>query len=356
MNCECTTGCRTLNVLLPDWEGGFSHLRTLRIGNDWNVDGDAPHVRVNIGPTCVWKSIQDVSTFLKTILSEREFSVVQFSWQPGACKSGKMNEPKPCAFAEIAPSRSSTLYRLMEEKRLETWFQPIFNFDTLEPWGFECLVRARDDDGKIISPAELLKWAETEHLTFMFDRVCRELHIASAARANLPANSAILVNFIPTAIYDPEFCLRTTEAAVKKANIEPGRIIFEAVESEDVTDRAHLVSILQYYRQAGFRVALDDVGSGYAGLGMLADIDPDLIKIDRSLITKAVESEMHRFVCRSLVELGRKTQKLVLAEGIEREIERELFRELGVNLVQGFLFAKPTPDPIKLLAESPVQL
>ena len=108
----------------------------------------------------------------------------------------------------------------------------------------------------------------------------------------------------------------------------------------------HLRSILDYYRRLGFRVALDDLGSGYSGLAVLGDLDPDLIKIDRYLISKAVESPMHRSICESLVQLGKTHHgKLVLAEGVETVGEKELLSAMGVDLFQGYLFGRPAPIP-----------
>jgi EAL domain-containing protein (putative c-di-GMP-specific phosphodiesterase class I) len=206
-------------------------------------------------------------------------------------------------------------------------------------------MRGRGEDGKMISPAQIIEWAHQEQLVFMLDRVCRETHLRNAGLANIAPHANLLINFMPTAIYKPAFCLQTTMAAAKEAGIDPSRIIFEVVEQYEVPDRDHLSNILSYYRQHGYRVALDDLGSGYAGLTLLADLDPDLVKIDRELVAKSVKSPTHRAVCDALVRIGRDTDKLVLAEGIETADELQLMRLMGVDLLQGFYLGKPAAIP-----------
>ena len=95
----------------------------------------------------------------------------------------------------------------------------------------------------------------------------------------------------------------------------------------------------------GFQVALDDVGSGFSGLNMLGDLDPDLIKIDRQLIENARDSELHQKICSALVDIGRSRDKLVLAEGIETQQDHDFATRIGANLVQGFFYGKPSPNP-----------
>ena len=206
-------------------------------------------------------------------------------------------------------------------------------------------MRGRALDGSLVSPATLLDWAHQEHLTFMLDRVVRELHLRAAGRLHVPDHCQFLVNFLPTAIYRPDFCLATTVRAARESGIAPERIIFEVVETEKMADHDHLRRILAHYREKGFRVALDDVGSGYSGLSLLGDLDPDMIKIDRELVRKAAESATHRGICASLVGLGRDHGHLVLAEGVETEAEWRVMEELGVDLFQGFLFGRPSPIP-----------
>ena len=177
----------------------------------------------------------------------------------------------------------------------------------------------------------------------MFDRVCRELHIGRAGRSGAGAEHLFLINFLPSVIYEPAFCLRTTVQALEGTGLQPGQIVFEVVETEGIEDHAHLRDILRYYRDHGFRVALDDLSSGYSGLSLMADLDPDLIKIDRGVVARSVDSAAHGEVCRAIVGLARSRGRRVLAEGVETTAQRDFMRALGVDLMQGFLFGRPAP-------------
>ena len=100
-------------------------------------------------------------------------------------------------------------------------------------------------------------------------------------------------------------------------------------------------------------MALDDVGAGHASLSLIGDLSPDIIKIDRSLVQRSVRSKVHAAICESIVQIGHTADTLVLAEGIETRAEFDFFRALGCDLFQGFLFAKPSPQPALTSAFQP---
>lgn len=177
----------------------------------------------------------------------------------------------------------------------------------------------------------------------MLDRLSRETHLKNAGQRIPDLESTyVLINFLPSSIYRPDFCLRSTSVAASKAGIRPDRVVFEVVETESIDDMDHLNSILTHYRKAGFKVALDDVGSGFSSLGALAELNPDLIKIDKSLIRRAHDSQLHRDVCKALVELGRDRELCVLAEGIETEDDERFAISIGADLLQGFFIGRPS--------------
>ena len=119
------------------------------------------------------------------------------------------------------------------------------------------------------------------------------------------------------------------------------RLIFELTENEQITDYDHLRRIFEVYRSHSFRTALDDFGSGFSGLGLLAQFKPDVVKIDMSLI-RGLDSDTRRHaVVGGVVELCRKLSTNVVAEGIETTAELSALREIGVSLFQGYLFSRP---------------
>lgn len=370
MSCECQDGRRVLRVRSEALGQRYPEFVELSAANRWTItpdtfDGlDTQCLHVPFGGDAAWQTISEFVNFLRTVLTEQRMQPLVAAWLPqgeaaltgggssgcaSGCSSGSAGGCAMQAQADqpllaMSPLDATALVSMLRENRIETWYQPVFFAGSHELWGHECLMRGRADDGSLVSPGQLLDWARQERLIFMLDRVCRETHIANAAAA-LPEDASILINFLPTAIYEPVFCLRTTKAAVKRAGIEPGRVIFEVVESEAVTEMNHLRRILDHYREGGFRIALDDVGSGYAGLTLMAELSPDLIKIDRELVINAPSSKMHRIICNALCEIARQSGKLCLAEGIETAEQYDTMRSIGADLVQGFYFAKPAPDP-----------
>lgn len=346
MPCHCKTDARLLAVLAPNLEE-YPEILAFAAESGWRVDRSFEAALVDAGGESRWSGVADVAAFLRTVLDDRRFAALRAAWlergRPVEAQVPALIHAAP--LAEMSAVDSSRLAALLRHGRIETWFQPVFWTGTLEVWGYECLMRGRTAEGELIGAGTLLEWAHQEHLAFMLDRAAREAHLRAAGAAEVPPGVHFLVNFLPTAIYRPEFCLATTVRAAREGGIDPDRVVFEVVETERIGDREHLRSILAYYRREGFKVALDDVGSGWSGLALLGDLEPDLVKIDRELVARAVDSPFHREICAALVRLGKQNGELVLAEGVETEAEWKVLEDLGVNLFQGYLFARPSPVP-----------
>lgn len=239
------------------------------------------------------------------------------------------------------------LLHVIEQRALITYFQPIFTAQTKELFAFECLSRGLDKDGKIIPPVELFESAKLLGLQFALDRLAREKAIENASKAQITKHK-VFINFVPTAIYNPKDCLQTTIAALYKYNLKPSNLVFEVIESEFIKDVAHLRGILDFYRTEGFQSALDDFGSGYASLKMLDELSPDYVKIDLHFIRGIDKDDFKQSVIKAIVSLARSKNITTLAEGIETESEYEVIKSLGVDLVQGYLFGRPSADAPKI--------
>lgn len=346
MTCKCQSDRRAVALVAKDLPTAFPELRRLE-GEDWAVDDDLAAVKVTLGSDRRFRTLADLAAFLRNALSSSQFTKVRAAWiEPDAALRDQLEaliHADP--IADLAPLPSGPLLDILQRNGIETWYQPIFQADSREIWGYECLMRARSEDGEIIPPSRVLSWARQEDLLFMLDRICRETHLSNAGRV-VSSDAHLLINFLPTTIYVPEFCLRTTALAAKRAGVQPDRVIFEVVETEQVVNRIDLRNILSHYRASGFGVALDDMGAGYAGLAMLADLDPDLIKLDRDMVRGAPGSAMYREICESIIKLAKEHGKLVLAEGVETEEEEDVVLSLGVDLLQGFRYGAPAPTPL----------
>jgi len=214
-------------------------------------------------------------------------------------------------------------------------YQPIVDLRDASVFAHEALVRGPAGEG-----AHSVLSQVTEHNRYRFDQACRVKAIKGAAA--LGVRERVSINFLPNAIYRPELCIRTTLAAARAHGFPLERIIFEVTEGERVEDGPWFAEILREYKRSGFMTAIDDFGAGYAGLKLLADFQPDLVKLDMDLIRHLDADRSRRSIVRHLVRLCREMGIEVIAEGIETPAERDALRDEGVYLMQGYLFARPT--------------
>lgn len=114
-----------------------------------------------------------------------------------------------------------------------------------------------------------------------------------------------------------------------------------STEGERVEDGPWFAEILREYKRCGFKTAIDDFGAGYAGLKLLADFQPDLIKIDMDLVRQVDQDPARQAIVKHLVRLCDEMRIEVIAEGIETAAERDFLFDAGIHLMQGYLFAKP---------------
>lgn len=245
----------------------------------------------------------------------------------------------------IGRERGRWLSELMEAERLTCHFHPIV--DSADPQrvhAHECLLRGREADGSMVFPDRLFPAARAAELMFHLDRAARLTAIRESHRHAL--NGKVFINFNPTAIYDPQFCLQSTLREVERAGLSPRQFVFEVVESEEIADAGHLERILRFYRDHGFAVALDDLGAGYGSLGLLERLRPDYVKIDRDLVSGVDRDAYKAKIMSSLIGLSRELGVAMIAEGVETRAEWQWLRQHGVDYCQGFFFARPaTPPP-----------
>lgn len=216
-------------------------------------------------------------------------------------------------------------------------FQPIYDAVAGRVWGYEALVRGMSGEGAY----EVLSRIAPEQ-KYRFDQDCRVKAIELASRL-FPAGEDLMlsINFMPNAVYEPVACLRATLRAAARCSFPTSSIMFEFTEDEEVTDTTHLIDIITEYRKHHFTTAIDDFGAGHAGLGLLVEFQPDLIKIDMKLIRGVDHSPARQAVVTGVVGIARDLDITVLAEGIETEAEFLFLEAAGVRLFQGYWFAKP---------------
>ncbi len=213
-------------------------------------------------------------------------------------------------------------------------FQPIVDLVRKEIFAFEALVRGLD--GR--SAAEVLLQVDETNM-FAFDQACRVMAIKQASL--LKMDTRLSINFIPDAVYEPQSCIRATLEVSEEYCFPKDHLIFEVLEGERVTSREHLASIFSAYSSLGFMTALDDFGEGYSGLNHLLRLRPDILKIDMAIVRGIDLDDRKRSIMRAMVGLTKDLGIRLIAEGVETEDEVMTLRELGVELFQGYVVARP---------------
>ena len=221
-------------------------------------------------------------------------------------------------------------------------YQPIVDLNLRSIYAHEALVRGPAGE----SAASVLAQVNEDN-RYRFDQACRVKAIKGASALGIGEHLSI--NFLPNAIYKPELCIRTTLEAARTYDFPLERIIFEVTEGERVDDGPWFASILREYRRCGLKTAIDDFGAGYAGLSLLADFQPDLVKLDMGLVRNVDTDRARRTIVQSLVRMCEDMGILVIAEGVETASERDALRDAGIYLMQGYFFARPAFQSVALV-------
>ena len=213
-------------------------------------------------------------------------------------------------------------------------FQPIVNIKNGQIYAQEALVRGLKGEGahSILSRID-------ENNRYSFDQKARDKALQSALSCNW--DGAISINFMPNAVYYPEYCLSQTLSTCEKLGINPARLIFEWSEKEYLTEYDHIRHVISSYKHLNFKVAFDDFGGLYSNFNLLTAYHPDIIKLDRHYVVGIEHDKRRRAVVKAMVGLCRDLGIDFVVEGVETIEEFKVLQDLGVDLMQGFLLARP---------------
>lgn len=213
-------------------------------------------------------------------------------------------------------------------------FQPIVDISLAQIVTYEALVRGPQGEsaGSIISQV-------TDDLLYRFDQACRVRAIEMASALGM--QTALSINFLPNAVYEPEACIQATLEVSERVGWPTHRLIFEITETERVQDRQHMCNIIDAYRSMGFKTALDDFGNGYANFDLLTDLTPDKLKIDRELVMNCDSDLRRQAILNAIILLAQELNTTLIAEGVETRAEALWLARAGIVRQQGFYFARP---------------
>jgi|TARA_R110000851_G_scaffold273049_1_gene425737 EAL domain-containing protein (putative c-di-GMP-specific phosphodiesterase class I) len=221
-------------------------------------------------------------------------------------------------------------------------FQPIVDVTNESVYAYEALVRGLGGEG-----AHSVLSKVNGKNRYSFDQICRVKAVKLAARLGM--KTRLSINFMPNAVYNPEYCIRTTLAAAKTYKFDTRKIIFELIETEDLSSLDHLVGIINTYQEMGFHTALDDFGAGYSRYNILMASPPNLLKLDMALVRDVHKEPNKQAVVAGIITMMDQLGGRIVAEGVETKEEYFWLRSQGITLFQGYLFAKPgfecLPEP-----------
>jgi len=240
--------------------------------------------------------------------------------------------------ARDAEDRTRRLREIIDDEAVTTLVHPLFDLSDMSVIGYEALSRG-PADSEFERPDKLFRVAYDSDLVLRLERLCRKKAL-EAARA-LPEDRMLFLNIEPEAVADPELREVLTSSLLSQADITPDRIVLEITERSAITDFTTFRGTLEYLRALGFRCAVDDAGAGYGSLQCLAEVKPEWLKIDLSLVRGCDSDPVRAQLIASLVTFAKTVDVRLVAEGIETAEELRCLREIGVGYGQGFLFTVP---------------
>lgn len=257
----------------------------------------------------------------------------------------------------ISPDKRAAVRRLLDERRLTTAYQPIWDMSSGALLGVEALTRPDPQYG-LSGPAEAFDIAEQIGRVHELDVICTESALAGAA--DLPAGVLLFLNLCPGTLDIDADQNDWMRSAVERAGLATESIVIE------ITERfggrvAPIVKCLQHLRSHGFKIAVDDVGTGNSGLAILSQMKPEFVKLDRTIVTAAPTDPGARAMLTAIATYARQTGAFVIAEGIEDDETLTFLHgidEFGESIIQGgqgYGLGRPAPS-IQAIARSPQRI
>jgi diguanylate cyclase (GGDEF)-like protein len=247
----------------------------------------------------------------------------------------------------------SAINDLILGTELTSHYQPVFSGVDGSVFGFEALARPTAST-PFSEPAEMFHAAQATGSLAALDAHCMMTALECLDIARFaPSRSFLFINACPETLMNPDVSFGAIHEKLQKLSLPPERVILEINEESVVTNYELFCSSLNYLRQQGFKIAIDDFGSGYAGLKMLSTVEPDFLKIDRHFI-KDIDRAIIKFnLVDAIATACNRIGIHIVAEGLERPEELEIINDLGIEFLQGFVLGRPSPElsftPIALM-------
>lgn len=249
-----------------------------------------------------------------------------------------LRKSSPRVISQTNDERSKRILELrsiIEDKNLRILYQPIVNLVTRKPIGYEALTRG--PAGTFLeNPVNLFTLATEANMFIELNTIC--LSLASKKADFIKPDELLFLNIDPLMINTENF---KNMDFLKDSSIKPSQVSIEITERVYIKNFAKFSSDLTYFRSLGVRISIDDIGEGYSSLNALAELKPEYMKVTLGLVRNVDTDEGKRSIIQVIVDLAKKLNGIIIAEGIETEEENKTLISMGVEFGQGYLFAKP---------------
>lgn len=253
-----------------------------------------------------------------------------------------------CALKKSEPKTLTTLKNILKYHNIRSVFQPIVSLTDAEIIGYEAL--SRGPKGSLLEyPDSLFSTAEEFNLVWELEYLCRDMALKKSQKI-IPFKM-IFINVDPKIMKDPRFQKGQTRDLLNKFCANAGNVIFEITEKTAINDYHNFCRILDNYTSQGYKIAIDDTGSGYSGLRTIAETRPNFIKIDIELIRNIDKDSLKQAMLKALYDFSCNTNSKIIAEGIETQAELAALIKIGIPYGQGFFLQKPQPNFGQLTTE-----
>ena len=242
------------------------------------------------------------------------------------------------------PKLRKEINSILDGKLLTPYFQPIISLNQQKIMGYEALIRGPADSA-LHNPFDLFAAAEQFNLSIKLEFLCREITIQRYA--DLDIKEKLFINASPGVLLQPEFKKGETLRLLDHYGVSPHSVIIELTEHTPADNYEIMRVSAQHYRSMGFQIALDDLGAGYSGLRLWAELLPEYVKIDKHFIRDLHDDRIKLNFVRSIQSMATSLNCNVIAEGIETEQEFKVIEKLGVTHAQGYYFARPASVPLE---------
>ncbi|OCA87608.1 diguanylate cyclase [Bacillus sp. FJAT-27225] len=338
------------------------------VGNDdiltvHDFFGDGISLYIRVTPEC---GISAIETVMRKVANEARRNLhAEYSGVSMALESGYMFVEKHTFSVHEAVQKAHQQAVAMAEKRVESEFnemlfvmgkivsrkeifllaQPIIDVATKEVRAWEMLTRG--PAGTMLeTPLTLFSVARQTGKLYELEMVVLEKALDQVA--SIGCKHDVFINFTPLTMGNSRFIRDVKRLMQRHKTILPKQITFEITERDSIEGMRDFIYNIKVLRLMGFRIAVDDTGSGYASLNTISEVMPDIIKIDRSVIQNIDKNSVKESMLKGLLLVAKEAGSLVVAEGIENEEEASVLSRNNVDLAQGYFYAKPAMLPKKI--------